>query len=49
MKFYPCFKKKAKTGYMAIKPNMEKVYDMLDWNFISKCSKDLDFVDKWIN
>ena len=28
--------KKGKTGYMAIKVDLEKTYDMLEWNFIDK-------------
>lgn len=42
-------KNKIKTGYIAIKLDMKKAYDKLDWNFIRKCSQDLGFTDKWAN
>lgn len=33
---------------MAIKVDMEKAYDRIDWEFIRKRYLDLDFHDKWI-
>lgn len=34
---------------MAIKLDMKRAYDRLDWRFIRKCYQDLDFAEKWIN
>lgn len=36
-----------KKGYMAIKLDIEKAYDRLEWNFIKKCFADLGFC-RWI-
>lgn len=50
MKLYlPFLKICIKNGYMAIKFDMEKAYDRLDWDFLIKCFTDLDFSGKWTN
>ena len=42
-------KKKGETGYMAIKLNIEKAYDILEWNFIRVIISKLGFHTKWID
>lgn len=34
---------------MAIKLDMEKAYDGLEWQFIGTCLSHLGFSEKWIN
>lgn len=34
---------------MAIKLNMSKAYDMVEWNFLEAILRRLGFIDKWIN
>lgn len=43
------FKQLSKRGYMAIKPDMKKACDRLEWNFIKRCCLDLGLNDHWIN
>lgn len=42
-------KKCKRKRYMAIKLDMKKAYDKLDWHFIKRCFNKLGFVDRWIN
>lgn len=47
MKSYLRIRKRGqKFGYTAIKLDMEKAYDRIDWNFITKCFQNLGFADK---
>uniref|UniRef100_A0A2N9HS98 Reverse transcriptase domain-containing protein n=1 Tax=Fagus sylvatica TaxID=28930 RepID=A0A2N9HS98_FAGSY len=41
-------KSTAKDGFMAIKLDMEKAYDMMEWSFLLHILKLLGFCDKWI-
>lgn len=34
---------------MAIKLDMKKAYDRLEWQFIQTCLSSLGFFEKWIN
>ena len=42
-------KKKVKTGYMAIKLDMSKVYDRVEWAFLEKLMAKLGFDNRWIS
>jgi hypothetical protein len=42
-------KKKGKSGWVAIKIDMEKAYDRLEWPFIINVLKCFGFGDKWVN
>ena len=39
---------KGKTTWTAIKLDMKKAYDRLEWDFINKCLQELGFHPKWI-
>ena len=41
-------KKKGKIGWMALKIDMEKAYDRLEWGFIEKVLHCFGFPDTWI-
>ena len=43
------FKKmKGKTTWVALKLDMEKAYDRLEWDYIQKCLEQYDFYSIWI-
>jgi len=39
---------KGKKGYAALKLDMEKAYDRIEWDFLLTCLQQLGFHDKWI-
>ena len=41
-------KKKGKTGWLALKIDMEKAYDRLEWNFLEKVLHCFGFSSIWI-
>jgi len=38
---------KGKIKWVALKLDMKKVYDQLEWNFIQACLQKLGFHSKW--
>ena len=42
-------RKKERKGFMAIKVDLEKVYDRLSWNFIHKTLRELNLTIGLIN
>ena len=42
-------KKKGKEKWMAIKLDMEKAYDRLEWPFILNVLRNFGFDERWIN
>lgn len=39
----------GKDGYMAIKLDMSKVYDRVEWQFLEVVMRRMGFTEKWIN
>ena len=42
-------KRLGKSGVVAMKTNMSKAYDILEWNFLQEIMQKLGFHSKWIN
>ena len=42
-------KRDGKDNYMAVKLDMSKAYDRVEWGFIEKVMERLGFHEKWIN
>lgn len=42
-------KTQGKTGYSALKIDMSKAYDRLEWKFVLEIMKKLGFPQKWID
>ena len=41
--------KTSKNGYMALKLDMSKAYDMVEWSFLEEIMRRLGFVERWTN
>ena len=41
--------KSSKSGYMAVKLDMSKAYDSVEWIFLEKVMRKLGFNERWIN
>ena len=41
-------KKVGKTGFMAMKLDMSKAYDRVEWNFLCRLMEKMGFEDRWI-
>jgi hypothetical protein len=39
----------SKEGYMAVKLDMNKAYDRVEWFFLEKVMKRMGFAGRWIN
>jgi len=40
---------KSKQAWVALKIDMEKAYDRLEWDFIIQCFRELGFHPKWVS
>ena len=41
-------KKVGKSGFMAMKLDMSKAYDHVEWNFLCRLMEKMGFEDHWI-
>ena len=41
--------KSGTHGFMAIKLNMSKAYNRVDWNFLEELMRKMGFNERWIN
>ena len=42
-------KKSKKMGFMAMKLDMNKAYDRVEWRYLGKIMEKLGFCDKWVS
>lgn len=41
--------KRGKSGWMAVKADIEKAYDQVEWSFLLQVLKQFSFSEKWIS
>ena len=49
LKYYLEHKREGKEGFVAIKLDMSKTYDRVEWGFIKQVMEKMGFHKKWIN